>query len=55
MLKLCGEIVLPLLELIFKSCLESSTFPSEWVKDNESLKDNRAISLLPIWKKYLND
>ena len=28
MLKPCGDSVLPILELIFKSCLESGTFPS---------------------------
>ena len=32
MLKLCVDSVLPLLELISKSCLESGTFPSEWRK-----------------------
>ena len=34
MLKLCSDSVLPPLELIFKSCLESGTFPSEWKKAN---------------------
>ena len=29
MLKLCSDSVLPPLEIIFKSCLESGTFPSE--------------------------
>ena len=41
MLKLCGDSVLPLLEPIFKSCLESGTLPSEWKKANA----------LPAYKK----
>ena len=32
MLKLRGDSLLPPLELIFKSCLASGTFPSEWKK-----------------------
>ena len=58
MLKLCGDSVLPPLEFIFKSCLESGTFPSEQKKanvvpvhkkgDKQSLKNYRLISLLPI-------
>ena len=65
MLKLCGDSVLSPLELIFKSCLESGTFPSEWKKANilpvnkngykQSLKKYCPISLLPIIGKYLND
>ena len=61
MLKLCGESVLILLQLIFKSCLESGTFPSEWKKpnvvpvhkkgDKQTLKNYRLIKLLPICRK----
>ena len=41
MLKLWGDSVLPSLELIFKSCLESVRFPSEYEKAN----------LFPVHKK----
>ena len=34
MQKLCGDSVLAPLELIFKSCLKSGTFPSEWKRTN---------------------
>ena len=34
MLKLCNDLVLPHLECIFKSCLESGMFPSEWKNAN---------------------
>ena len=51
MLKLCGT---PLV-LIFKSCLESGTFPSEWKKGNvvpkQSSKNYGPISLLSIYEK----
>ena len=61
MLKLCGDSVLTPLELIFKSCLESATFPSKWKKANilpvnkngdmQSLKNYHPISLLLICRK----
>ena len=60
MLKLRGDSVLPHLELIFKSCLESGMFPWEWKKaiivqmykkgDKWSLK-NYCTILLPISQK----
>ena len=63
MLKLCGDSVLPPLELVSKSCIESGTFPSEWKKanvvpvhkkgDEQSLKNYRPISLFPICRKIL--
>ena len=34
MLKTWGESILKLLELIFKSCIESGKFPIEWIKAN---------------------
>ena len=37
-LNLCGDPVLLPLELIFKSCLESRTFSSEWKKENGAKK-----------------
>ena len=61
MLKLCGDSVLPSLELSFKSYLESGTFLSEWKKanvvpvhkkgDKQSLKNYHPIPLLPICGK----
>ena len=61
MLKLWGASVLPPLELIFKFCFESGKFTSEWKKanvllvhktcDKQSLKNYRAISLLPVCGK----
>ena len=54
MLKSYGDSVLPALELIFKSCLESGRFPSEWVKkksDKQSLKNYRPTSFFPICGK----
>ena len=61
MLKLCGDSVWPPLELTFKSCLESGTFPSKSKKSNvvpvhkkghkQSLKSYRQMSLLPIYGK----
>ena len=63
MLKTCGESILKPLELIFKSCIESGKFPTEWKKANvvlvhkkndKQLKENyRPISLLPICGKIL--
>ena len=60
-LKWCEESVLPPLELIFKSCIESATFASEWKKvyvvlvhkkgNKQSLIDYRPILLLPICGK----
>ena len=34
MLKMCGESILKLLELIFKPCIENGKFPIEWKKTN---------------------
>ena len=34
MLKLCGESIYKPLNLIFKSCLETGSFPSDWKKTN---------------------
>ena len=61
MVKLCDASLCKLLELIFKSCLESAKFPLEWKKanvalahktgDKQILENYRPISLLPITGK----
>ena len=58
MVKLCDASLCKLLELIFKSCLESGKFPLEWKKanvipaykkgDKQLLENYHPISLLPI-------
>ena len=61
MLKLCDESIYKPLNLIFKSCLETGQFPSDWKKanvvpvfkkgDKQLLKDYHPISLLSITGK----
>ena len=45
MLKVCGELILKPLELIFKLCIESGKFPIEWKKANS----------VSVHKKMTND
>ena len=63
MIKLCDEVLLLPLKLIFENCLSQGIFPEMWKKANvvsihkknlENLKQNcRPISLLPIFGKIL--
>ena len=56
----CNSIAKPL-HLIFKNCIETSTFPAEWKKGNiipihkkgskQEVTNHRPISLLPIFSK----
>ena len=62
MLKICGSSIYKPLEMIFKQCIETSVFPSEWKKanivpihkrDKQTLENYRPVSLLPICEKIL--
>ena len=65
MLKLFGESIYKPLNLIFKSCLKTGQFPSEWKKanvvpvfkkgDKQLVKNYCPISLLPITGKIFED
>ena len=61
MLKICGDSICELLEMILKQVLLTSVFPSEWKKVNtapidkkgakQNIKNYRPVSLLPICGK----
>ena len=64
MVKICGDSILKPLELTFKSCIESDTFPIEWRevnvvpvqkknKNKQLIENYRAISLLLVCGKVL--
>ena len=63
MLKICGSSIYKPLEVIFKQCIETGFFPSEWKKanivpihkkgDKQTLENYRPVSLLPICGKIL--
>ena len=63
MLKICGSSIYKPLEMIFKQCIETGVFPSEWKKanivpihkkgDKQTLENYRPVSLLPICGKIL--
>ena len=65
MLKICGSSIYKPLEMIFKQCIETGFFPSEWKKanivpihkkgDKQTLGNYRPVSLLPICGKSLKD
>ena len=60
-LKLCGEAICRPLNTIFKTCLNTGKFSSEWKKgnvvpihkkdDKQTVKNYRPVSLLPICGK----
>ena len=64
MLKLCGEAIFRLLNIIFITCFNTGKFPLEWKKgnfvsihkkdDKRNVKNYRPVSLLPICSKILN-
>ena len=61
MIKLCGDSIYKLLEMVFKSCLNQGVFPAEWKKANvvsvykkwhhQCMKNYRPVSLLPVFSK----
>ena len=63
MLKICGSAMYQPLAIIFKQCVDTGIFPSEWKKgnivpihkkgDKQTLKNYRPVSLLPICGKIL--
>ena len=63
MLKICGSAIYKPLAIIFKQCVDTGIFPSEWKKgnivpihkkgDKQTLKNYRPVSLLPICGKIL--
>ena len=63
MLKICGSSICKHLEIIFKQCIETGVFPSEWKKanivlihkkgDKQTLENYCPVSLLPICRKIL--
>ena len=65
MLKICGSSIYKPLELIFKLCIETGVFPSQWTKANtvpihkkgekQPLKSCHPVSLLQICAKFLKD
>ena len=65
MLKICGSSIYKPLEMIFKQCIETGVFPSEWKKanivpihkkgDKQTLENYRPVSLFPICGKTLKD
>ena len=65
MLKIYDSSIYKPLEMIFKQCMETGVFPSEWKKanivpihkkgDKQPLENYSPVLLLPICEKSLKD
>ena len=65
MLKICGPAIFKLLDIIFKQCVDTGVFSSEWKKgnivlihkkgDKQTLKNYRQYRLILFIEKFLND
>ena len=63
MIKICGPAIFKPLGIIFKQCVDTGIFLSEWKKhnidpilkkgDKQTLKNDRPVSLLPNCGKVL--
>ena len=65
MLKICGSAIFKLLDIIFKQCVDTGVFSSEWKKgnivlihkkgDKKTLKNYRQYRFILFVEKFLND
>ena len=65
MLKMCGSAIYKPLAIIFKQCVDTAIFPSEWKKgnivpihkkgDKQTLKNYRQYRFILFVEKFLNN